>query len=395
MGSRVGLRFLALVALLASAARTLGGANRGVIRSRSPLMRSKDAKDAKPLVVKLPDGTFLWLSPADGERVTLPPQELQKLLDRAEALKKELAARKPVAPSGCAVCGTVKKRGEQLVAVLKLTYSFRTVQANAAVALGGKKAFLVGAALDGAKLPVLDTGEDGFAVMIEAAGEHALVLDVEAPVTARGAKAEVGFDLGLPRAPITTLVLDPAPEDVKRINLTTRTPDPAQSPKASEVRRLTGLDVKQLAGTGLPLGPVDSLEVTWDPPAAVAQPADQVQSAEIDVSAVLTDGFVESTAKVKLRGPGREWKLVAPSNADVSVDRSAAPADTGPTQPVVTKPTDAAKIVWKVEFPVGSTAADWTVTVVVRQPRRRPVRSPPRCRSVRSRYSTHSSRPGR
>ena len=76
--------------------------------------------------------------------------------------------------------------------------------------------------------------------------------------------------------------------------------------------------------SGFPLGPVDSLEVTWDPPASVVQPADQVQSAEIDVTAALTDGFIESTAKVKLHGPAREWKLVAPANSDVSVERVAA-----------------------------------------------------------------------
>src|SRR5215471_3127646 len=122
------------------------------------------AKDAKPLLVKLPDGTFLWLGGAsDSERVTLTPQEFQKLLDRVDALKKELAARKPAPPSGCAIRGTIQKRGEQLVAALKLTYSFRTTQPNTAVSLGGRRAFLVNAALDGAKLPVLDTADDGFA----------------------------------------------------------------------------------------------------------------------------------------------------------------------------------------------------------------------------------------
>jgi hypothetical protein len=338
-----------------------------------PKADAKDAKDTKPLVVKLPDGTFLWLGGAsDGERVTLTPQEFQKLLDRVDALKKELAARKPTPPSGCAIRGTVQKRGEQLVAALKLTYSFRTTQPNTAVALGARRAFLVGAALDGAKLPVLDTGDDGFAVTVESAGDHKLVLDVEAPVTARGAKTEVGFDLGLPRAPITTLALDPPPGDVKRVNLTTRTTEPPPA-KTPEPRRLVGVDVKQLAkgGDGLPLGAVDSLEVAWDPPAGGTQPADQVQSAEIDVGVVLTEGFVESTAKVKLRGSRLDWKLVAPSTADVSVDRVAGTAsETGPTlQPTVTKPTDGAKLVWKVELPVGSSAADWIVTAVVRQAR--------------------------
>jgi hypothetical protein len=375
----VGLKILALAAILAGTI-ALSAQPPGLDPLKKPETPKgetpKDAKDAKPLVVKLPDGTFLWLGGAsEGERVTLTPQEFQKLLDRVDNLKKELAARKPAPPSSCAIRGRVEKRGEQLVATLKFTYAFRTTQANTAVLLGGRRAFLVTAALDGAKLPVLDTGDEGFAVMIEAAGDHSLVLDVEVPVTARGTKAEVGFDLGLPRAPITTLALDPPSGDVKRVNLTTRTPDPSQPTKAPEMRRLTGIDVKQLAPkggqAGLPLGPVDSLEVTWDPPATVAQPADQVQSAEYDVGVVFTEGFVESTAKVKLRGPAREWKLVAPSNADVSVERIAGmTGDTGPTQqPIVTKPTDNAKLIWKIELPTGSTAADWTVTAVVRQPR--------------------------
>ncbi len=35
---------------------------------------------------------------------------------------------------------------------------------------------MVRAALDGAKLPVLDTGDDGFAVLVEAVGDHAQAL---------------------------------------------------------------------------------------------------------------------------------------------------------------------------------------------------------------------------
>src|SRR5262245_3338434 len=79
--------------------------------SREP----KDAKDAKPLLVKLPDGTFLWLGPSadSSEKVTLTPQEFQKLLDQVDQLKKQLTTRKAVAPSSCAVRGRVEKRGEQ------------------------------------------------------------------------------------------------------------------------------------------------------------------------------------------------------------------------------------------------------------------------------------------
>ncbi len=342
-----------------------------------------ETKGAKPAAVKLPDGTYLWLGgTSDKERVTLTPQEFQKLLDRVDTLKKELAARKPTPPSGCAIRAHIEKRGEQLVAALKLTYSFRTTQANTAVSLGGRRAFLVAAALDSAKLPVLDTGDEGFAAMIEAPGDHTLTLDLEAPVTARGVKAEVGFELGLPRAPITTLALD-APGGVKRVNLVARTPDAGLLPRPPEMRRLAGVDVKQFVAkdgrAGFPLGPVDSVEVTWDPPAATAQPADQVQSAELDVTAVITEGFIESTAKVKLRGPAHEWKFVAPANAEVSVERVAGMmGETGPAiQPTVTKPAEANKPVWKVELPVGTSATDWIVTAVARQPRPKGGKSTP------------------
>jgi hypothetical protein len=349
--------------------------------AKTPDPPAKSAPKDKDLpVVKLPDGTYLWVgTPGDGtDRVTLTPQEFQKLLDQLDQLKKQLAVKKAVAPSGCAVRGRVEKRGEQLVAVLKFTCTFRTTQPQTPVALVGRRGFLVAAALDGNKLPVLDTTEDGFAALVETAGDHALTLDLEAPVTARGAKPELGFEIGLPRAPITTLVFDPPGPDVKRVNLTTRTPDPAQPARPPEPRRTPALDVKQLAPKsgqdGYPLGAVDSLEVTWDPPAAAAQPADQAQSAEIDVAVQLTEGVVEATAKFKLRGTGRDWKVVAPASADVSVERAAGTgAEVGPSQPPsVTKPADPNKPVWKIELPAGSSAADWVVTAVTRQLRPRP-----------------------
>lgn len=342
--------------------------------------KTAEPKTKDSPVVRLPDGTYLWVgNSADGtgERVSLTPQELQKLLTELDQVRKQLAARKAAPPSGCAVRGRVEKRGEQFVAALKLTCTFRTTAPQTAVALGGRRGFLVAAALDGNKLPVLDANEDGFALMVESAGDHALVLDLEVPVTSRGAKPELGFEIGLPRAAITTLLFDPPGPDVKRVNLTTKTVDPAQPAKPPETRRTPAVELKQLAPragheAGYPLGPVDSVEVTWDPPAAAAQPADQVQSAELDVTVVLTEPFVETTAKVRFRGPAREWKLVAPATADVTAEHASGP-DAGPTQPATLgRPGDPNKPVWKIEFPPGSTAADWTVTVVTRMPRPRP-----------------------
>ena len=339
-----------------------------LLKKLDPPPNAPPPRDTKPQAVKLPDGTFLWLGTGpDGERVTLSPQEYQKLVDRAEALKKELAARKPVAPSSCAIKARVEKRGDQLVAALKVTYAFRTQQPNAAVALGGRKAFLVSAALDGAKLPVLETGDDGFAVAVETPGEHALVLDAEAPVLGR-AKGEVGFDLGLPRAPITALALEPPPGDVKRVTLVAR----GEPVGKADPRRTVVLDAKQLAARdgGFPLGPIESLDVSWEPPAGGAPATDAVQSADFDIAVALTDAFADTVAKVKLRGPAREWRVVAPPGTTEVTPERAGAAETGPTLlPTVARPSDPAKGAWKIELPPGSPASDWVFTVTVRQPR--------------------------
>jgi hypothetical protein len=341
---------------------------------------TKDPPKATPSPgIKLPDGTYLWTGPAsaNGEQVLLPAPELQKLLDQVEQLKKQLAARRPARPSGCAIRGRVERRGETLVAALTLTYTFRTAAPNAPVALGGRRGFLVAAALDGNRLPVLDTGEDGFAALVEAPGDHTLTLDLEAPVAGRGTKNEIGFEIGLPRAAITTLVLDPPP-GVERVSLTTRTPDPTQLLRPIDTRRVPGLDVKQLApgpgpGSGYPLGPVESLEVTWDPPAASATAAGAVQSADLDVTCLIAEAFVETTAKVRLRGPAREWRLVAPVAAEVTAERAAAPApaaEPGPAQPpTITRPEDDRPPVWVIDLPAGAAAAARVVNRVCRQPR--------------------------
>lgn len=331
------------------------------------------AKAAKsPTTVRLPDGTFLWAGngPADGDRVWISPHDLQKLSDQADRLKKQLAARKAVAPSGCAVRGRVEKRGDTTVAVLKVTLTVRTAEPNAVVALGGKRAFLVAAALDGDKPPVLEAGDDGLTALIDAAGDHTLTLDLEAPVAARGAKAEEGFELGLPKAPITTLALDP-PGGVARVNLAARLPDPHPPAKPPEPRRVA-LDAAQLApradGGGYPLGPVEAVEVTWEPPAATP-PADAVRTAEADVTILVTPEAVETTAKLRPRGGNRFWKVAAPADATLTAERitpagAAVPLTAEPA--VVGKPADPAKPVWTVELPPGAVAADWVFTVTHR-----------------------------
>jgi hypothetical protein len=369
------------VARLAAAPAVLLAACLGLIAQPPGPDAGKKAPDPPPKgppTVRLFDGSFLRLdpSPADPERVLIAPQELQKLHDQVEQLRKQLAAKKPAAPSGCGVSARIEKRGETLTAAVQVTYSFHTSSPNAAVALGGKRAFPVSATLDGKKLPILDTVEDGFAASIETPGDHALVVEYEAAVVARGTKTEIGFEFGLPRAAITTLLLDP-PAGVSRVNLTTRTPDPAQPPKPAAAVR-TSVDVKQLARrpgaeAGPALGPVESVEVSWEPPAGAA-PAEQVQTADLDVTCTLTDRGAETRATIRPRGTAREWLIAAPVTAEVTAAPAREPgAEVGPTQPaVVGTPPDAAKPVWKVELPAGSPAADWVISVRIRQDRAKP-----------------------
>ncbi|HEV3436932.1 MAG TPA: hypothetical protein VG122_06215, partial [Gemmata sp.] len=136
-----------------------------VSQAQPPPDTPKKTSDTKTVqgglpVIKLPDGTFLLKgtpNDSNSERVTLTLQDLQKIQDQIDQLRKQLAAQKPTAPSGCAIRGRVEKRGEQLVAVLKLTYSFRTTIPQTTIALGGRKGFVVSAGVDGNKLPILET----------------------------------------------------------------------------------------------------------------------------------------------------------------------------------------------------------------------------------------------
>lgn len=348
---------------------------------------SKKSADTKTTsgtlpVVKLPDGTFLWVgTPTDagGGRIALTLAEFQKIQEQFDQLKKQLAAsQKPPAPSECVVRGRIEKRGEQLVAVLKLHYSFRTSLPLTTIALGARKGFLVSAALDGTKLPVLETTDEGYAAYIETAGDHTITLEILVPITARGAnaKTEIGFEIGLPRSPITLFALEPHTPDLKRVILTTRTPDPSQPtppnrPPERRILELKQLQIKSDQEKGLALGPVETLEVTWEPLANAAQPIEQVQSAEFDISVLFSERIVETTAKIKLHGSARLWRLIAPQDAELSAERAIGTTEVDTSPPVSIKPTEQNKPVWRIEFPVGANTNDWVIIAVTRQMRGR------------------------
>jgi hypothetical protein len=318
----------------------------------------------------------LWVgNEGSGDRVSLPWKEYVKLLAELDQWRKQSQTRKPVTPSLCAIRVRIEKRGEQSVAVVRLSNSFRTTASQTSVLLGGRKGLLTAATLDGVRLPVLESSEEGYLATVETAGEHTLVLDLETPITPRGSKGEVGFEIGLPRAAITTLQVEAAGLEIPRFNLVTRWSDLSQPSRPPEVRRINALDIRQLASVpgqngGYALGPVESLEVTWDPPARTPA-ADRVQTAEWDITVTFSDTTVETLARVTLRGTARQWRIAAPANALLHAERPPGSAEIGPGLPP-TLQRNGNKGEWLVEFPPGSAPADWVLVASVRTPRPRP-----------------------
>ncbi|HET6573394.1 MAG TPA: hypothetical protein VFG68_07320 [Fimbriiglobus sp.] len=338
---------------------------------------ARPTEPPKASAVKLPDGTvvFLTKSPDDAnppiEGVYLSPQEYKALVEQAEQFKKLQDSPRPLAPSACRVAGKVEPRGDRTVAALTLTYSFRTTAPKAAVSLGGQKAFPLSATLDGDKLPALAAGDDGLTALIAAPGEHTLVLTVEAPVGPRGGTAEVGFEIGLPRAAITTLELA-APAGVKQATVGVRT----AADRGGEPKRTTE-PVAALAK--YPLGPAELLAVAWQPPTAAPMTPPAALTAEVEAAVRVGETQVETTATVRLRGPAREWALVLPPGADVEARRAApvAPRDPAAEPPLtaaapgLTRPADPTRTNWTFH-PPDLGGSDWDLTVTVRQPRSKP-----------------------
>jgi len=335
------------------------------------------AKKANP-AIRLPDGTYLFTGNAEKtERVELSAEDWRKLLEQLDQLKKQQGARKPMAPSECRLSAKVEKRGDLSVVAIRAIYEFRIVPPQTAIALGGRRAFPTSASLDGHKLPVLETTEDGLLAVVEAPGAHTLTLDLETPVTTRGQKGEIGFEIGLPRAAITRFTLDLLPPGVKRVNLTTRTPDPTDSAKPMVTAREPNMDVKLLASRtdgGRALGAIESLEVTWDPPAAAAPTQDAIRAADWEITANVTDTSLEASARLRLQGFAREWKFVVPTSASVSVERSGnGTASASDPLPSLTR-FENSKSVWKVDFATGS-SADWVIAIETKQTRPKAVDS--------------------
>jgi len=323
-----------------------------------------------PAALKLPDGTIVLYTKAPDDpnppidAVVLTPQEYRALQDQADQLKKLKESPKPQPPSGCAIAVKVVSRGERAVAVVSIAYQVRTDTARTPVPLGTPKAFPNSAKFADGRLPILLAGEDGFTAFPDAAGDHILALELEAPIASRGPKGELGFEIGLPRAAITTLTFEP-PSGIKKVALSVRT----LADKPGEVKT-TIEDAAKL--TRYPLGPVDLLQLSWEPPASPNAAAEVLASADAEIAVRIDDLQVETTAVLQLRGTAKEWSIIAPANSDLTVDTAVGLK--GPfavPSAALVRPSDPNKTVWTFRPPEGAGTA-WVVTAIHRTTRPKP-----------------------
>ncbi len=248
------------------------------------------------------------------EAVVVSTEEYRRLLDAAEQAKRLSAPDKPEPPSVCRLSGRVEARGAQEVAVLQAQYQFRTTAPRSLVLLGLQKAKPTAATIDDGRLAVLVPlkDEDAFAVRVEAAGEHRVTVDFETPLISRGTKGgERGLEVGLPGAAITTVERLELPAGVTRVRLNGRT-----------------LPARQLApAAGAPpaavIGPTPpKLELAWDAPSSAA-PAEAMLSAEGRYEVRIDDRAITTRARLTLKvlsGVAREWRIVAPPEAEVTTE---------------------------------------------------------------------------
>ncbi len=162
-------------------------------------------------------------------------------------------------------------------------------------------------------------------VQVDDPGNYELVLKTELPLALRQKIGEVGLDLDLPAAVITTLDLQ-MPAWVKVVNATTTLRDrlpgngkvneeKLKTKPAGEARRLHPDEA---------LGTVERLELTWEGQAAAAGPALlAVKSSQITVS--VEEKNVITTAAITIglrRGQVTQWQILAPLKSEFRWEES-------------------------------------------------------------------------
>lgn len=353
-----------------------------------PLAAQPKAKDAdsKPApAIKLPSGAIIVVTSDPNSidksaSVYLTPERYKELNDQIDLLKKQVAAEKPAAPSSCELDGRIEQRGTGNIVRVRATFKFRTTQPRSVIFLGCQKMRPVEAKSDDDKLPLLAASDKGLSVLVEEAGDHTLRLELESSLLPRGPQSnEIGFEIGLPGAPITLLSFA-TPAKVQRVTISRReiTATPLLTAPVVEgpidVKRL---DVERLHPSkgGEPLGPITYLAVSWEDEGRVVGAA-MNRSAEADVQVTVGDTELVAEARLRLKGPAKEWRFVAPSNAEVSVGRAPGASGLKPLDfpidqaPDIVRP-EPGQSIWRIRFRETSTS-DLLAVIVARAPRNRP-----------------------
>jgi hypothetical protein len=274
----------------------------------------EDAKEALRLVPKL---------------VVLSPEKYQELLDQIEQLKRQLKPDRPETPSLCKLSGQV----EGDLVRLRARYEFRTERPRALVALGGARAWATAATLDDDQVPLLVPADEGLLAQVETPGLHHLTVDFVLPVGVRGSRGmERGFDLGLPRAAITTLDQLDLPADASDVRVGGR---------GVRVRRPPGNRLEAVQ-----LGPAEKLDLVWKGPAAAPQKGPPLLAAQGKVTVRVSEAQVTTDAELTLeavRGETAVWRVAVPPSAAVEVLKPQAQDERvrsielpGPQNPVLT-----------------------------------------------------------
>jgi hypothetical protein len=233
-------------------------------------------------------------------------EEWNRLQERIKQLEAQLKPDKPIAPSVCKISGDALGS----LVHLKVVFDFVTSRPNQAVALGCAQGNPTEATLDG-KLPLLQYGDDGFFVVVDRPGEHQFKLDLDVALSAKS--GDRGFDLDLPRAPITTLDLE-LPEKVREVRFTA--PDAVKDPRGP-IRATETVDGKPSRFKPDALGAVGRIELSWKgsttvPGATPLVRADSRATVRAGDGKLLID--LDMTLYVE-RGQTSQWQILLPGGA--------------------------------------------------------------------------------
>lgn len=296
----------------------------------------------------LQPGTVIVISdnPRDALRqvdaIVLSPAEYKKLLEAAEQVRR--AQGKPDRPSTCRLSGRIERRGERGVAVFSATMKFRTASPRTTVAIGLKHGKPTSADVDG-RLAVFapTSGEDGYAVSVDAPGEHELRIEMESPLISR--PGETGFEIGLPGAAITVLERLELPKGVASARVAGRTTTAAE---------LAG-------GTAVLLGPADRLDVQWPDERGAAASVNRL-TVEAKSEVTFAEGSAVKRTRMTVKWPpGRPPRFVVAARGEAKMEFE--PADSAT---ILDQSANDGQTKWTVR--PGDQAADCVVDVESRVP---------------------------